>query len=852
MNFRPLAAIIFAFVASAAFAQAPPDVQRIEVEGLRIHTADEVRLKMETHVGRPFSRETLDRDIRRLFATGWFADVRRSERSIETGPGAAVVVLEVLENDVLREIRYVGNRHFDDSEVSAGAILKTGEYFAPWKVKLDADRIRDKYLEDGYAWVKITPTESSTGRGATVTFTVREGPRVHVGSIEFHGNVGLSDSELGKAMQSKDTTIWNILSRPDFKAAQLDDDLKSLVGFARGEGYLDAKVFTRELVWTPDKKGVDIHIQIEEGIRYVVDGVEIQGARLFSVNDLYKNLRVRPGEPFALRNLDRDEQYIVDRYRERAYIDVDASPVPRYLAERGHVKLTWKITEGEKVYVGRIDFVGNHRTKEKVLRREMLLLPGEEFNKILLDVAMDRLKGLHYFEPTNPQLYGRAWGPVRDPEIVVEVLPGQEKDERDLLIHVQEGRTGNLQFGGTYSDAGGIAGKLAVTQNNFDLFDLPKSLTELFTGEAFAGAGQIARIDLQPGLRRSRYEASFTEPWVLDYPISMTLAGTYYDENFFFYRERRVGGSIDFGHRWDEFVPILPGKLDEEITHTFFGHILQGISYAAVHIPAYFFFDDHVVHGYSVAGFWKRDYAIAVGYRFARINILDIGLTAPNDVFAVAGINYLSSVTFHASVDRRNSRVFPSQGFVSNVSYEYAGYPFGGDFDFWKIGYRHQAFSTLWTRKDGGKIIFETDLRGGFAQEHYYSENLPIFERYYAGGDTLRGLEYRTVSPKERGNPIGGNIQVLASAEVTFPIIRPELFGRDVDVLRGAFFTDWGTVVAHTRDFGDFRWSVGFGVRLQIPLGPQIIPVTVDFGFPLRKQEDDRRQTVHIGFDFGF
>lgn len=847
------AALILAAGASVAPAQTSPDVKRIEIEGLRLHTADEVRARMSTHVGRPYSREALDQDIRRLFTTGWFADVKLSDRSIVAGPEAVVIVLEVLENDVLREVRFAGNRHFKNDELAPDVILKAGEYYAPWKVKLDADRIRDRYLADGFAYVKVTGTEASTGRGTIVTLTVREGPRVRVRDVEIHGTDKLDPDRMKKEMRTEETTLWNLLSPPRYQAALLAEDVRALVRYARGEGFLDAKAYVRDLEWSPERDRVTVHIQVEEGIQYVVDRVSIEGAEVFGVNDLYHGLQVRPGTPFALRQVDRDESYLLDRYREKAYIDADVAAVPRYLAKRGHVELTWKIAEGGIVYVRRIDFVGHGRTKDKVLRREMLLLPGEEFNKLLLDASIDRLNSLRFFEPTTPQLFARAWGPVRDPVIVVEVLPGGEPDERDLLIHVDEGRTGNLQFGGTYSDEGGFSGKLAVTQNNFDLFDLPKSLAELFNGEGFAGAGQIARINLEPGFQRSRYEVSFTEPWMFDYPVSMTVAGSFYDQDFRYYRERRLAGDVDFGHRWDDFVDTPPGTLDTDIRSTFLGGILQGISYAAIHLPGYFIFDDHVVRGYSLHHFWERNYSVGVGYRLARINIRDVDDDGPTDLKEVEGLNYLSSVTFHVNLDRRNSRVFPSQGFVSTVSWEYAGYPIGGDFDFWKINYRHQAFSTLWTTPGGGKIIFETELLGGFAQEHYYSLHLPIFERFYAGGHDLRGFEYRTVSPKEGRNPIGGRVRALASAEITFPIIRPEIPGRDIDILRGAIFTDWGTVVARPKDFGYFRWSAGFGVRLQIPLGgSQVVPLTIDFGFPLKRQHGDRRQTVHIGFDFGF
>lgn len=852
MRLRPLLTLAVALACAAgAAAQDAPVVRSVDIEGLRIHPAEDVRLKMETQVGKPYSRATLERDIRRLYQTGWFAEVRKSERCVETGP-EAVIVLEVLENDVLKEIVYVGNRQFNDKEISEGALLKTGEYFAPYKVKLDADRIRDRYVEEGFAFAKVEAAQTATGSGTVVTLTVREGPRVRVSDIWFTGNVELSSWALGREMATKERTFWSILTPPVYKASQLAGDMDALVRYARGEGFLDARVFVRELTWDSDKSNVDVHIQVEEGMRYVVDSVTFEGNALFPTEELLRDLRVLPGAPFALKLLDRDERWMVDRYGEQAYIDARVTPVPEFTGEPGHVRLRWRIVEGEKVYVGRIDFLGNNRTREKVLRREMRLEPGEAFNKRHLDLGMDRIGGLRFFEPAPLELLQRAWPPARDPVVVVEVIPGEEPDERDVVVHVREGRTGNFKIGGSYSDDGGFSGLLEVTQNNFDLFDIPKSVTELITGEGFAGAGQIFQITLQPGFERSRYQASFTEPWIFDWPISMTHSLTHYDQDFRFYRERRSGTTLDFGRRWDDFAANIPGRLDPSLSRGVGGGILQGISYAMIHLPGWFFFDDHLVQGYGGLRFWERNWSVGLGYRLYRINILDPRRDAPLDVFEVAGSNYLSSVTARVAIDRRNSRVFPSQGFVSNFSWEQAGYPFGGDFNYWKAQFRHAAYSTLWTRKDGGKWIVQSDIRAGYAKAVYLSSEVPIFERFYAGGYSLRGFEPRTISPKERDEPIGGHIMALASLELSFPIIRPEVFGRDIDVLRGAFFTDWGTVVANSHDFGRFRWSVGFGIRLQIPLGPQVVPITVDFGFPLREQEDDEGQTVHIGFDFGF
>jgi outer membrane protein insertion porin family len=829
-----------------------PDVKRIEIEGLRIHSQEEIRQKMETRVGRPYSPETLERDVRRLFATGWFADVRKSDRSVERGPDAAVIILEVLENDVLAEVKFVGNRRLKDEELEQGAHLKKDEYFAPYKVKLDANRIRDLYLEEGHAFVRVDSSETATGTGTIVTFTVREGPRVIVSDIFFHGNEELSSGRLARAMETKDRSLWSIFSSPVYKAAQLEEDVRLMLRYARSEGWLDAKIYVRELAWNEDKTDVDIHFQVEEGIRYFVDSVEVEGNAVIETKELMKGLRLKPGDPYGLRYVERDETWLLDKYGERAYIDAEVVGTPQFLAEAGKVKLVWKIREGQKVRVGRIDFFGNKRTQEKVLRREIRLLPGEDFDKRKLDTGIDRIRALGFFEPHPVPMINRAWPAARDPIVVVEVIPGAEPDMRDVMVHVVEGRTGHFEIGGSYSDEGGFQGRLSVTQSNFDIADLPKSFAELFTGEGFAGAGQTARIHLEPGFERSRYELSFTEPWFFGYPVSMTVAGVSYDQDFRFYRERRLTGSIDFGRRWDEFLYNTPGALPDETTEGFWGGVLQGLSYFAIHIPGWFVVDEFAVQGYPLERFWERNWGVGVGYRWARIDIRDVDDDAPAAVFDVDGLNYLSVASARVSLTRVNSRVFPSQGFISTVSYDHAGHPLGGDFDFWRWNYRHQAYTTLWTRKDGGKTIFATEVTGGWAQEHYHTDEVPIFERYFAGGRSLRGFEFRTISPKENGEPVGGEIMVLASAELTFPIIRPEIMGRDVDVLRGRFFTDWGTVSRSTHDFGYFRWSVGFGVSLQIPLGPQVVPVTIDFGFPIREQEDDDTKTVHFGFDFGF
>ncbi|MBI2922474.1 MAG: outer membrane protein assembly factor [Planctomycetes bacterium] len=857
------AILIFAF-ASPAAAQGERTVKRIEFEGLRLHSADEILRKMEIREGKPWSDAVFDSDRRRLYGTGWFSRFEKSPRCIFEGPDAVVLVVEVLENDVVREIRFNGNRQFNDEEISENSHLKAGEYFSEFRMSMDANRIRDRYLEEGYAFVKVDTARSAGEKGVVATFTIREGPRARVRGVELHGLRQLTRSKARRVVSATaGTFLGNLFSPPVYKAQELARDVERLARYAQSEGYLDARVYLKELEWNEDRTRVTAHVQVEEGIQYIVDSMEIEGNRIIATEELMRGLLALPGEPCALKNVERDEDALIGKYRDAAYVDADVQLRQTVLGDRpGRVKLVWRIREGEKVYVSRIDFFGNSRTREKVLRRQMRLFPGDELNVGLLNQSMNRLKGLGYFEAPGREMLYRSWIPARDPDgiIVVECLPGEEKNVRDLFIHVQEGRTGNFQFGGTYSDAAGVSGFLRVTQRNFDLIDLPGSLAELFTGEAFAGGGQIMSINLQPGNRRSLYSVSFTEPWFLNLPMSLSLSGSSYDRDRRFYRDRRITGSAGLSWHWEP--PPMPrldfaeGVVGTPAPTSLFTSLLHGFVSIFEHIPVYSLIDDLAIRQNSIARFWQRGWFVGADYSFSRIQISEIDHDAPSDVFDVEGLSYLSAVSLRVGFEHVDNPGMPSRGVISEVSYRHAGYPLGGDWDFWRYDFVNRSFTTLFVSKTGGKTVFSTEIRGAFAQEHYYTEEVPIFERLYLGGTgSFRGFETTTISPKDRDEPIGGNVLAFAGAEVSFPLVRLENGPGYLDFLRGVVFTDWGTVVESGHDFGHFRWSVGFGFRINVLgllSGGMQAPVSVDFGFPLKMQEDDERQTVHVGFDFGF
>lgn len=755
-------------------AQEQPIVKKIDIEGLKRYTPDLVLAKMQTKVGKPFVQDTLISDIHRLYATGFFADISWEQSEYEDG---VRILLKLRENEVIEDVVFQGLKKFKVADIQKDIKVKKFENYAEHFIKQDREFIKEKYLEEGYHFVEVDAISRAGTVGVIVEYRVREGPRVLVNTIILNGVKQIDPDDILDVMKTKED-VW-YTSHP-FKRRTLDEDIERIKHYYRSEGYLDVDVKLEDIVFSPDKTEVDITIWIDEGKQYFVDSIAISGNTLFSTSEIETRLTLAPGKPFKFKDIEKDVRTIKLMYGEKAYVQTEVRWDYK-LAEPGRVALSFDIVEREKTIVGKIEIRGNTRTKDKVIRREILLAPMEEWNTLKLERSLQRLQAKRYFDDVSFSSRETA-----DPAI------------RDLICEVTEGSTGSLRFGGGYSSNIGLLGMIEFRQRNFDLFNTPESFEDIFVGDAFTGGGQLFNLFAQPGDKRSTYGLSFREPYLYEeYPLGFDLTLSYLDQERAAYDEKRTSTGFGFDYRFET--------------------------------------------GWTLG--------LAFNFNFLDISNIEPGL--PQWIQDLEGESELFAVVPSVSYDRRDDWFFPTEGYRVGLTLEAAGL-LGGDYDFNKIVTSGEWYNTLYTDSDGGKHVLRTETRIGWAQGYGDTEDVPMFERFYAGGTgSVRGFKYRTISPREDDKPIGGEALFMCSVEYSFPIYRTEHQDRKVDVLRLAFFVDAGNVQESWGDMAwdEMRYGAGVGVRFVIPqLGP--VPLSLDIGFPLKKEDDDETQTFH--FNIGY
>lgn len=756
----------------------------IEWKGLLRLTQQTLEQKMETRPGRLFQPTALERDVKRLVEEGY---VSQMEWKIALVPDGVTVQMTVRENEEIRKVRFEGLKAFGKDEIE-GLQLKAGKFVSDYLLHLDRDTIRDKYLEKGYAFVKV---DASFTPERDVVHRIEEGPQVFVRDVRVEGCQTISPSDCTAVMRTSDSIILSIplagelwLSHESYVEEQLKYDLDRIKNFVlRAEGFLDGEVKIRALEYHENQTQVVIVLQVIEGPKYQVRRLGFEGNALLPSDELRQSLRLKEGEPYALKYLRSDVKAIEEAYGEKSYLATTVEPRATFLETPGDVDLLYRIEEGVKTKVGLIRIEGNSKTRDDVIRRSLMLEPGESFNTKKLRRSIDRLNGLGYFAPVEHRFEDSA-------------LP----ESKDLVLDVKEQGTGQFILGGGISSNVGFIGRLGLEQRNFDLTRVPESGVDVLEGNAFAGGGQFFRLLLQPGARNSRYSLQFEEPWMYGTPISFGLQLFASDSGRFFFQEERRGGSIDLGRRWE------------------------------------------------------NGFRIGMAFSTEGIKISDISSTAPQDVFDVEGRSRLSSIGPRVSYDRRNSVVFPTAGYKLGLSTEFAGHAVGGDYDFVKVVLEGDTFTTLYTTETKAKHVLHLGLQAAGAEANGRPERLPVFERFYAGGGgSVRGFEFRTISPKDRGEPIGGHGLLAGTAEYLFPLYRPEFRGESLQVLTGVVFADAGNVTMDLNRLHatTFRSSAGFGIRIAVPgLGPA--PIAFDFGFPLHKEPGDDRQVVSFNLGYFF
>jgi outer membrane protein insertion porin family len=518
-----------ATIALIARAQSPPDtahqgapiVRSIDVQYTGPATISRARVlaQVRTKIGLPFSDTVAEDDIRTLYNTGQFQNVRIFGQP--EGDGVKVIVA-VQTRTMLNEIQIDGATRISPKKLRKNLGVKLNTPLREEDLEKGRQKIVETYQAHGFNDVDVTvhvePIDATRGTSRAV-YTVNEGIKGSVTSVRFEGNAHFSDRVLRKQMKTRQKTIFAFVDKSGrLDETQLQDDLQKIREFYQNHGYVDVAV--RDVRKERTSGGaLQIVIVVDEGPLYHVGKISFVGYKATNEQKLRALLKMKEGDVYSAKAIKDDAKTMADAYGSGGYVDLTIIPESSP-AHGGLIDLTYRIEEGQRSYVERINIIGNTRTKDKVIRREVLIAPGDVFNTVRVETSKKRLENLGYFSK-------------------VETFPVDTGVEgrKNLDIQVEEKRTGSLNFGAGFSTVDSLIGFIELTQVNFDITNWP-SLT---------GGGQKFRIRLQGGLERKDVEVVLTEPWFMDRPIAVSFSGFYHEANYLssLYDQRNYGFSLD-------------------------------------------------------------------------------------------------------------------------------------------------------------------------------------------------------------------------------------------------------------------------------------------------------------------
>jgi len=692
-------------------------VEKIEIVGNDRVTRETILYYLTSREGDYFNEESLRKDFRVLWSTGFFSNLKIEG---EEGLSGKVVKITVEENPVIKTITYKTGKKVKEDDI-INKLKEKDEYVLPYsyyssaKVQKVRDTILDLLLEKGLYAAKVDVQTDRKGKNEVeVLFRIDEGPKVRVGEVLFAGKPKLPQSELRMAMKSnRPHSLFNWVAGKDvYKENKLQEDLDNIRAKFQENGYMEATVeapaveeMTKRTVFLKKQKMMRLVFTVNAGYRYSVGDVAVEGSKSVSLDYIRSLIKLKKGEVYSTKTREKAVADIGEAYRNVGYLYIQVMPIESLDPKNKRVNVTYNIYEGEVAYLNRLEFRGNNYTKDKVIRREMLLREGDRFSLALFKDSMLRIKQLG----------------LVDLEKEPDIKPNSEDPTKiDAVVSVKELQRNNIQFTAGYSGYEGFFVMASYSTVNF------------------LGAGENLEITAQYGKRVKNYVFGFSEPYVFDLPI--TLGFNIYDRYLilpYLYDRKGRGADIIMGAR-------LRGYLRGNLTYSYELVDIRQSSYTGGYYPGY----GSGFPGYG-GGYYGGGYYPGYGYGFGK--------------YAVSAI---IPTVYRSTVD---SPLTPSRGTMVLASLKYAGGPLGGEVDFIKPKFEFTFWHpTLSKQVFGFHALYEFIRPAGGSQ-------VPFWERFYLGGERdIRGYDIYSIGPRTpEGQLLGGMKAVILNAEYQFHLAEP-------------------------------------------------------------------------------
>ncbi len=470
-------------------------IRQITFEGLRSVDKGELNGLFGSYVGKPFSDERYWEILQKLYALEYFDDI--APIALPGDPDKKTVLLQftVKEKPVVRKIVFIGNKQIRPSELLEKISLKQGDIYNELKARMDERAVREHYLTKGFASSRVTVSQVvNEDKSINLTFTVEEGKKTVVSSINFEGNRNISSKTLKGALSLKEEKLF---SKGLFTESMLEADKAALRDYYTERGYVDVVIenVLREVdsESNPEENRLKLTFVIKEGDVFTYGGTTLSGNRIFSNEELLSKIRISEGEVMNLNRFNRGYQALLDVYFENGYTANYINKTETRDNERKRISYTIVIVENDRSHIQNIIIRGNTKTKDYVIAREFAIEEGDIFSKTKLISSIRNLYNLRYFSTITP-----------------DVVQGSEQNLVDIIVNVEEQSTASIQFGVTFS---------GVTDSE----TFPLSVFLQWQDTNFKGLGKTVSANVTASTDTQSLTLGYTENWFLGSPLSVSF-----------------------------------------------------------------------------------------------------------------------------------------------------------------------------------------------------------------------------------------------------------------------------------------------------------------------------------------
>lgn len=510
--------ICFMMISVFAWAQDPQKIAKIEIMGNEAIDKAVITNAMKVKENDPYNLEKLREDMKNIYKTGFFSDVQIDVKDTDQGKAVTFVVIE---RPSVKAIYVAGNKKVKTDDVKDKLKVRTGTVMNIEKIKESIDEVKKLYASKGYYNARISyEVVQEEDYDVGVKFVIEEPQQAHVRKIAFTGNIAFKTKQLKDHMTIKEKGIFSWFTGSGIlDDAALEDDRKRIEAFYSDNGYVKAKVGAPDISLSKDGKTISLVLPVEEGSMYRVGAIDFAGDIIIPRETMQKGLKSKTGDPFKASVFQQDLLMLTDLYQDKGYAFCDVAPMTLIDDEAQKIDLTFNVTKGQEIYVNRINILGNTRTRDKVVRRELRIAEGDRFSSSALNRSKERLTNTTYFK-----------------EVDMKLLKTEEPDKINIDVAVEERPTGTFNLGIGYSTDENMILSGSISQENL------------------LGTGRKLYLYSSIGSVTNNFSLSFVDPYIFDLNLGTGLTAFHYKREMDSYDYKQTGGSFSLTRPFTDYV----------------------------------------------------------------------------------------------------------------------------------------------------------------------------------------------------------------------------------------------------------------------------------------------------------